>query len=135
MTASHRLLSLRAYSIASIVIILNGCYPASSKHVAGKYEAHAEWGNSILELRTDGKFIEEATLKDGSRRRAEGRWEYRFENHFSTVSRGPCLRLDHSGIDEQNWDYCNEAVEQYVTGGIEINVDPDFGFSYVKLSQ
>jgi hypothetical protein len=77
---------LHILPVALLTGTLIGCYPASPGQPPRKYVAHAAWGESILELHADGTFIEEATLKNGGKRRIEGMWEYRYENR---VSNGP----------------------------------------------
>jgi hypothetical protein len=41
-------------SLLVIGMISNGCYPAPPRQLPGRYEAHADWGNSALELHGRG---------------------------------------------------------------------------------
>lgn len=115
-----------------LLILLKGCYPATPANISGQYVARADWGESVLELRSNGTFVEEARLKNGNKQRTEGTWEYRFENKVAKILRKPCMRIDHLLIEKKDLDYCSQGVDHYITGNIEITVDPDFGFAYVK---
>jgi hypothetical protein len=110
-------------------VLLLGCWPAKQTDLPGQYVVEGDWGKSVLDLRTDGSFVEEAMLKNGGTKRVEGKWK--FMPRFN-VSRAPCLRIDHSGIAEDNWDGCNQSVNGYGIGHVEISLDPDFGVAYRK---
>jgi hypothetical protein len=112
--------------------LVGACYPGAARDVPGRYLAQAEWGQAVLDLRGDGTFVEEATLKSGTQRRVEGKWEYKREGGVGKVFREPCLRIDHAEINDQDWPYCSEGVVRYLFGGVELEIDPDFGFGYQK---
>jgi hypothetical protein len=98
--------------------------------VSGLYALKAEWGESTLQLRNDGTFVEEAVLKNGDKKRVEGKWEHK----SSSVIREPCLSITHEGVAAQNIDVCHNPVEKWLlTGVTEISVyDPDYGMAYRK---
>ena len=125
---------IRARSAFSTVLILlglclTGCYSASEDSLPGRYTVKFDWGESVLELRKDGTFTEEATTKSGSKKRIEGKWSFK---DGVNVSRSPCLRLDHTGLDDAPVGVCNDSAHRWGLGFVEIALDPDYGYSYQK---
>ena len=96
--------------------------------MAGRYLARADWGEAILQLNEDGTFVEEASSKDGRKKRIEGKWEYK--NGFTP--RQPCLQMDHLMLYDEISDGCNPKPYKYGFNSIAIDIDPDAGFSYAK---
>ena len=111
------------------ILCLTGCYSASKESLPGRYTVKFDWGESTLELRTDGTFTEEATVKGGARKRIEGKWSF---NDGINVSPAPCLNLDHTGVDDKPVDGCNDSAHRWGPGFVETAIDPDFGYSYQK---
>jgi hypothetical protein len=111
-----------------LVLYLTGCYSASKESLPGRYTVKFDWGESTLELRKDGTLIEEATVKGGRKRRVEGKWSFKDRD----ISREPCLKMDHTGLDDELWPYCTDPARRWGPGVVEITLDPDYGFSYQK---
>ena len=86
------------------------------------------WGESTLELRSDGTFSEEAILKTGERKKVNGTWRYESPN----LIRMPCLGIRHEGVADRNPDYCDQGVENYTGGGVHVILDNGYGVSYRK---
>lgn len=113
----------------ALLFCLTGCHSASKESLPGRYTVKFDWGESTLELRKDGTFTEEATPKDGAKRRIEGNWSFK----DGDVSRAPCLKMDHTGLDEELWPYCRDRAIRWGLGSVEIGgLDPDYGYSYEK---
>jgi hypothetical protein len=108
---------------------LTGCYSASKESLPGRYTVKFDWGESTLELRKDGTFTEEATVKGGTKKRIEGKWSF---NDGINVSRAPCLNLDHADVDDKPVDSCSDSAHRWGAGFVEIAIDPDHGYSYQK---
>jgi hypothetical protein len=109
-------------------LFLVGCYRASEESLPGKYTVKFDWGEAVLDLRKDGTFTEEATTRSGTKKRLEGKWSFK-DGH---VSREPCLKMDHTGLDDEPWPYCSPGVNRWGPGFVEIGLDPDYGYSYQK---
>ena len=109
-------------------LCLTGCYSASKEALPGRYTVKFGWGESTLELRKDGAFTEEATVKGGTKKRIEGKWSFK----DGDVSRAPCLKMDHTGLDDELWPYCGQPTNRWGPGFVEIALDPDYGYFYQK---
>jgi hypothetical protein len=117
-------------AVPLLLMLLTGCH-VTRQEVPGHYYERFGWGEVTLDLRENGTFVEEATLKDGTKRRIEGKWTFAVRNHQSRVERGPCLALGSDGLEKEPFGGCGESVRS-ILGTIEIPLDPDHGYAYVK---
>ena len=114
--------------VLSLSLMSFGCYSAPKSDIPGRYVIRDDWGESVLRLEMNGRFVEEAIMKSGEKRRVEGTWEYK----APFLLRKPCLAIQHRGVEERNPDGCDQGVDKYLTGAIEISVSIDDGLAYRK---
>lgn len=119
-----------AVAMALPLMLLTSCQ-ASKQAVPGHYYERFDWGEVTLDLRENGTFVEEATLKDGSKKRVEGKWTLVMRDTEQRVERGPCLALGYERLEKEPYSSCGQSV-QATFGGIEIPLDPDHGYAYAK---
>jgi hypothetical protein len=72
----HKLLI--AIAMLTFVVLNAGClYPSDRDELLGTYVAEYEFGTDKLELKSDGPFTQEVTLKEeGNVIHGDGRWKY-----------------------------------------------------------
>src|SRR5436309_889897 len=97
-----------------VAAFLSGCWWAKGSDLPGHYVADFDWGQSVLELESDGSFTEDATDKRGTKKHLAGKWEY--HNHDVVLT--PCLRLEESGVADKPFGYCTYPVEGYGTAHV-----------------
>lgn len=114
--------------VLTSLLCLTACYPATKESLPGRYSVKFDWGESTLELRKDGTFTEEAITGSGTKKRIDGEWSFK----DGRVSREPCVKMDHAGLDDDLWPYCSPGVNRWGPGFVEIAIDPDYGYSYQK---
>jgi hypothetical protein len=119
-----------ALVVPLLLVLLTSCQ-VTSQSVPGHYSERFDWGEVTLDLRANGTFVEEATLKDGSQKRVEGKWTFAVRDGESTVERGPCLSLGYERLEKDVYSVCGQSV-QSTLGSVEIPLDPDHGYAYRK---
>lgn len=113
-----------------LLILLTSCQ-VTSQSVPGHYAERFDWGEVTLDLRENGTFVEEATLKDGTKKRVEGKWTFVVRDAQPAVERGPCLSLGYERLEKDTYPFCGQSI-QSLLGSVEIPLDPDHGYAYAK---
>lgn len=67
-----------ALALLALALLNAGClYPTDRDELLGTYIAEYEFGTDTLELKSDGTYTQEITLKEGGKViRGDGRWTY-----------------------------------------------------------